>query len=688
MFTQFSAASTAPTTASIIAKLSNQEGLDLVPIHDAESSMLKTKAREYVLNTIWPQIVQQYRSKFEHMGGADGVLKDLTAFIADQLKDPQALNSPSARKQLTGPIGRYHTALRALFDEETLNYASLLHKGSKAVENGILLRDMLAYYWLAASDPEMTFSHLLDGEVTNDAQRLEKLHESKEIFISILQEIRIARSEHSPRCNLVFISLPLNQRLLGELLMQSNAAYIRSGNQLFYINKVSQVNKVIPKCTEILIDNTKLKHFDEVMQKKDRIGILSSEELIKITLITGHIHSLPDDPSCAPGTFGRIALRSACYNSISSFPSPAYGRIPEEIKNFISKKLQETTSEIKIAFDHYINNNLMFENVDEKDKKITLKFLDHLEILQKELLEFLQTTTNLRHIKWETPGIQNNIKQIYVIELRKLRLEESSQVNGVFIERILKICKEGHSQLALEENITPIITPYKLKIWKLQNQFNILKRAINNELIRGLLAPTYLQSDKAKMKQKKFSEILIDYQTSCEKLSNYDLISEVTQTIPLGTEGEQKPSQDFIERTLNNLILNNVKKRLKELSELIPELCRKLLSTLTESQMLESLPRAPGFTKAKYNQTTPEQWAINIMRIALETGHSGELICDEREMKRVIILMLSSLTPEEQQLVLQKTGQYLMRINVLSERRQEAIIFIKKVINQFAQNLT
>src|SRR3990167_3689164 len=621
MFTQFSAASTAPTTASIIAKLINQEGLDLVPIHDAESSMLKTKAREYVLNTIWPQIVQQYRSKFEHMGGADGVLKDLTAFIADQLKDPQALNSPSARKQLTGPIGRYHTALRALFDEETLNYASLLHKGSKAVENGILLRDMLAYYWLAASDPEMTFSHLLDGEVTNDAQRLEKLHESKEIFISILQEIRIARSEHSPRCNLVFISLPLNQRLLGELLMQSNAAYIRSGNQLFYINKVSQVNKVIPKCTEILIDNTKLKHFDEVMQKKDRIGILSSEELIKITLITGHIHSLPDDPSCAPGTFGRIALRSACYNSISSFPSPAYGRI-----------------------------------------------------LEKELLEFLQTTTNLRHIKWETPGIQNNIKQIYVIELRKLRLEESSQVNGVFIERILKICKEGQSQLALEENITPIITPYKLKIWKLQNQFNILKRAINNELIRGLLAPTYLQSDKAKMKQKKFSEILIDYQTSCEKLSNYDLISEVTQTIPLGTEGEQKPSQDFIERTLNNLILNNVKKRLKELSELIPELCRKLLSTLTESQMLESLPRAPGFTKAKYNQTTPEQWAINIMRIALETGHSGELICDEREMKRVIILMLSSLTPEEQQLVLQKTGQYLMRINVLSERRQEAII--------------
>jgi hypothetical protein len=150
----------------ILNKIAKLCGLELIPVMTSESSMLPTKVKEMVEENYRTVLVPKYQDKMKQMGGVDGVLENLEMTIVSQLNGASSSNlgeisrSGKASRQLfaDSEIGRGHTALRLLLDEDNLGpnaYPNLLHKGSQAKFNSINFRELLAYYWLAASDPAM-----------------------------------------------------------------------------------------------------------------------------------------------------------------------------------------------------------------------------------------------------------------------------------------------------------------------------------------------------------------------------------------------------------------------------------------------------------------------------------------------------------------------------------------------------
>ncbi len=91
------------------------------------------------------------------------------------------------------------------------------------------------------------------------------------------------------KCDLISMPLPPTENTLANLPIQSNAAYVQSGNQIFY------VNKYLKKCIEIDLDwygdsDEVLRNFSNQMRPNNKVQLLSEEQLEKISLITNHTH--------------------------------------------------------------------------------------------------------------------------------------------------------------------------------------------------------------------------------------------------------------------------------------------------------------------------------------------------------------------------------------------------------------
>ena len=93
----------------------------------------------------------------------------------------------------------------------------------------------------------------------------------------------------SNECDLILMSSLPTKDILGTLSIQSNLVYIRSGNQLFYVNKVNK------ECIEIINFNEETcKKFDSKINPDSKTAkSLSKKELNKITSMTDH--SASDD---------------------------------------------------------------------------------------------------------------------------------------------------------------------------------------------------------------------------------------------------------------------------------------------------------------------------------------------------------------------------------------------------------
>ncbi len=95
-------------------------------------------------------------------------------------------------------------------------------------------------------------------------------------------------------CDLLLVELPPNINNLHELPIKSDAAYIRTPNSFFYINKAKNV------CMEWKLSPEKLKAFDEEMKPTANAVTLEEEDLKTIKHITRHVHvrSLKGDITC------------------------------------------------------------------------------------------------------------------------------------------------------------------------------------------------------------------------------------------------------------------------------------------------------------------------------------------------------------------------------------------------------
>lgn len=80
---------------------------------------------------------------------------------------------------------------------------------------------------------------------------------------------------------LILMQSPPTKETLNDLPTKSNTAYVRAGNQLFYVNKPEGI------CKEIKIEQNKLKQFDEKLSPTNEARTLSEDELKQISFIIG-----------------------------------------------------------------------------------------------------------------------------------------------------------------------------------------------------------------------------------------------------------------------------------------------------------------------------------------------------------------------------------------------------------------
>lgn len=134
---------------------------------------------------------------------ADEVLKEFEAYLVQKIGDPLANKDPARRAYIHGHEKEHlRTALRQLIDKEpkypNVYFESLLHKGSPIAlhkvndQLSIEWRTMLAYYWLAASDPNMEITD--ETLATEKKTKAELIDQAKENMATVVALVRRAHN--------------------------------------------------------------------------------------------------------------------------------------------------------------------------------------------------------------------------------------------------------------------------------------------------------------------------------------------------------------------------------------------------------------------------------------------------------------------------------------------------------------
>lgn len=175
-------------------------------LDNKESSQINSNETRQTLE-ILAKLKDKYKTVIDQRGGVDKVLEELEKYIAeDLLKDPSYGTDVSMRAcntddfqvdQNNQPLkaldnltekGAYKAALRAIMDklkstplsfgENKVSWDSVFHRGSSETigasflrKKPIQARTLLAYMWLAASDPEMDIDETSMAELGPQATR-------------------------------------------------------------------------------------------------------------------------------------------------------------------------------------------------------------------------------------------------------------------------------------------------------------------------------------------------------------------------------------------------------------------------------------------------------------------------------------------------------------------------------------
>lgn len=140
----------------------------------------------------------------------------------------------------------------------------------------------------ASSSRQTARPHALEEETLDLYQLLENdirkagVVDSPDFKLGNFEDIRLEVEQ--ARCEILLMPSIPSMDTLDKLPLRWSAAYIRSGNELFYVNKIHE------ECIKMDIDPEKMTQFDAELKPTEQSKLLSSEELKSITLITGHIH--------------------------------------------------------------------------------------------------------------------------------------------------------------------------------------------------------------------------------------------------------------------------------------------------------------------------------------------------------------------------------------------------------------
>lgn len=169
---------------------------------DNESAMLKGQEAEESIR-IYEALKKKYVTTVQELGGVEQVLKDLENYIVGKLGDENYRTSVDKRKyDKKDPleVKQLKTALRAILDDSPSppsHFGSFLHPAAtghigpswgSGAGNG---REVLAYFWLAASDPDMALA------AEDEPSREQCVRAEKMVVIAGLSDIRRGHNDGS-----------------------------------------------------------------------------------------------------------------------------------------------------------------------------------------------------------------------------------------------------------------------------------------------------------------------------------------------------------------------------------------------------------------------------------------------------------------------------------------------------------
>lgn len=178
---------------------------------DHEGAMLRGEGAANALK-VNQAVRQKYANKLREMGGVDAVLEELENVIIEKLggdrryfsdKSKRACKSSDFRVAAVGndnltEVGKYKAALRALLDDAPgSHFGNVFHRGSnRKIGTGYgggdnNAREVLAYMYLAASDPNMALLPGIEESMGREAAVAGEI----EGLISSLADIRRAHND-------------------------------------------------------------------------------------------------------------------------------------------------------------------------------------------------------------------------------------------------------------------------------------------------------------------------------------------------------------------------------------------------------------------------------------------------------------------------------------------------------------
>lgn len=589
---------------------------DIISIRDSESSMLPHQLRMQFLDKFQTKIVPHYQQTYTEAKGTDNVLAKLEQILLDKIK--KTPNENKAEKR------RYTAAYNALINpDDAIFYPNrvpggmaawpnVLHKNSHETMSGVYLRNLLAYYWLAASDAKMEIDPQSVAECGSHEKAVEA---SVENFFAMLEEIRRAHNEGA------------------------------------------------------IADNVK------------------------------------DNPSCIPGTLGRIFLRGSIYNKLTAIPRSPYPLVPDAISTFILQELDAAHDNIKQAFYAFINFKLMLgDQPNEKEISAINDFIAQLKAKENKVV-----THVLRNFADEKNPEKRSketviIKQIFHSDLHTLK-DDFQNLDSNFVSKMQKISIKGMRNKIINESIQATLVSFYLNLSDTAIFVHAMERELLNESVRRYLSPLYKKSEKAKAKLAQLKEqFTTTFQPASLAIKDYaerDLDRAMKERVERNViaaaaeHGAIFPNPDEKELTENkNTSSKNfvaaIKAKIQKADQQITHIEQLFTAIDTDTIDIETLPSIP-YKKLIMNPFIPEKnWAQQFIRIATETDEKGNLLADERELMRLTRWMVEQFKSASQPILTVMTyiNDYLDHYILKAQLNEKTLTEAKKLLEKTFQGIS
>lgn len=575
----------------------------------SETSMLDDDTTREKL-AVFEKIKKKYKNAFDTMGGANGVLKDLQNFIVAEITrlDARFANAaidPSKRKfevdEADKDLGMYKTALRALLDKQTIFWPSLFHTGATRSYGNIPFREMLAYYWLAASDKDMDIEY-----DTKEEKEMEIPPNAPD------REKRLKENEERQKRN-------------------AEARAKERREKLEFAKK----------------------NFPTVLSQIRRDHNEGDTTLNPI-----------DNPTCPPGTFGKLASSSVAHNLVARVSDPYNStELGDQVMIFIKNQYSQLSQEDKIKIARYLSEGAIIGIEGSPEDKAALEgFINKLLESDKinQLMEHIEKNSHEFRFLFKNPKpeqrtqIRNIIVDFVNVHAQSLLAPPDFPPKQLLLNGILEQGFEGGAVDAIAKGFSELkdirekqLMELRGKVYEFTTKLLILKQKILHEHAMALLMKTLdpdmqypIQENVNQYveKMKKLNEEFKEYEKKQNKSFEERaraIMKEQKDKLPATSEEFLAKFDENIDKVLKtvvkSLVPETTRNRMKFNEEMIAASSK--LATASSNRLVSQLPVPPGMAASSLSYNKIDDWANYF--IALASGTYKDKSVDKETLKEL-----------------------------------------------------